>query len=62
MYHKDVPGAEHLTFVDKMRASVKPITGTNDSTGLPNFPRHEFLVEQAAERKRAIEAEKKRGG
>lgn len=49
---------EHLTLVDKMRASVLPNASFNEA-GQPNSPKEEFLTRQAAMRKQEADAEAK---
>ncbi len=52
-----IPHGEHLTFVDKLRASFLPPTGNDDNTGRPTFPKEDFLTAKAKERKAAYDAE-----
>lgn len=50
-----VPHSEHLTFVDRLRAKVRPIVDRAE-TGEVTYPRREFLSDAARRNKEMADA------
>ena len=50
---KKIRGGEHLTWVDTLRAQVKPLVGRDEVTGRVTYPREQYLTDVAEERRRS---------